>query len=76
MRCDLFHDGALAVVPLLAASLDDPDWLALDEAGDRARVTEVSEAAAAYACPPFLVWFRRSKQPLGRQEPWPRTASR
>ncbi len=32
--------GALAVVPLLAPNLDDPDWLTLEEAGDRARVTE------------------------------------
>ena len=35
--------GALAVVPLLAPNLDDPDWLTLDEAADRAAVTEVSE---------------------------------
>ncbi len=32
---------ALAVIPLLAPNLDDPDWLTLEEAGDRARVTEV-----------------------------------
>jgi len=38
--------GALAVIPLLAPNLDDPDWLTLDEAGDRARVTEVSKAGS------------------------------
>jgi hypothetical protein len=42
--------GALAVIPLLAPSLDDPDWLTLGEAGARARVTEVSEAGSV----PFL----------------------
>ena len=38
--------GALAVVPLLAPNLDDPDWLTLEEAGDRVHVTEVSEAGS------------------------------
>jgi len=57
--------GALAVVPLLAPNLDDPDWLTLDAliqpspprgegrvrgGGARARVTEVSEAGSV----PFL----------------------
>lgn len=42
--------GALAVIPLLAPNLDDPSWLTLEEAGDRARVTEVSEAGSV----PFL----------------------
>ena len=42
--------GALAVIPLLAPNLDDPDWLTLEEAGDRARITEVSEAGSV----PFL----------------------
>ena len=41
---------ALAVIPLLAPNLDDPDWFTLEEAGDRARVTEVSEAGSV----PFL----------------------
>ena len=27
--------GAVAVIPLLAPNLDDPDWLTLEEAGDR-----------------------------------------
>jgi len=42
--------GALGVIPLLAPNLDDPDWLTLEEAGDHARVTEVSEAGSV----PFL----------------------
>ena len=42
--------GTLAVIPLLAPNLDDPDWLTLEEAGARARVTEVSEAGSV----PFL----------------------
>jgi len=42
--------GALAVVPLLAPNLDDPDWLTLEEAGDRARVTEVSEGGSRGWC--------------------------
>jgi formamidopyrimidine-DNA glycosylase len=41
---------ALAVIPLLAPNLDDPDWFTLEEASDRARVTEVSEAGSV----PFL----------------------
>ena len=43
--------GALTVVPLLAPNLDDPDWLTLDEAGDGATVTEVSEDGSV----PFLL---------------------
>lgn len=38
--------GALAVIPLLAPNLDDPNWLTLEEAGARARVAEVSEAGS------------------------------
>ena len=51
--------GALAVIPLLA-NLDDPDWLTLDEAGDRARVTEVSEAGSV----PFLQVANGADRPL------------
>src|SRR5712664_1305047 len=52
--------GALAVVPLLAPNLDDPDWLTLEEAGDRARVTEVSEAGSV----PFLQVANGADRPL------------
>ncbi|HEY7205444.1 MAG TPA: DUF6569 family protein [Methylomirabilota bacterium] len=52
--------GALTVVPLLAPNLDDPDWLTLDEAGDRAAVTEVSEAGSV----PFLKVANGSGRPL------------
>jgi hypothetical protein len=52
--------GALAVVPLLAPSLDDPDWLTLEEAGDRAAVTEVSEDGSV----PFLKVANGSDRPL------------
>jgi hypothetical protein len=51
---------ALAVTPLLAPNLDDPDWLTLDEAGDRARVTEVSEAGSV----PFLRVANGADRPL------------
>ena len=52
--------GALAVVPLLAPNLDDPDWLTLEEAGARARVTEVSEAGSV----PFLTVANGADRPL------------
>ena len=52
--------GALAVIPLLAPNLDDPDWLTLEEAGDRARVTEVSEAGSV----PFLQVANGADRPL------------
>jgi hypothetical protein len=52
--------GALAVIPLLALNLDDPDWLTLDEAGDSARVTEVSEAGGV----PFLKVANGADRPL------------
>ena len=52
--------GALAVIPLLAPHLDDPDWLTLEEAGERARVTEVSEAGSV----PFLKVANGADQPL------------
>jgi hypothetical protein len=52
--------GAVAVVPLLAPNLDDPDWLTLEEAGDRARVTEVNEAGGV----PFLKVANEADQPL------------
>ena len=52
--------GALAVIPLLAPNLDDPDWLTLEEAGDRARVTEVSEAGSV----PFLRVANGADRPL------------
>jgi hypothetical protein len=52
--------GAVAVVPLLAPSLDDPDWLTLDESGERSRVTEVSEAGTV----PFLKVANDADQPL------------
>jgi hypothetical protein len=43
-----------------APDLDDPDWLVLDEAGDRARVTEVSEAGSV----PFLQVANGADRPL------------
>src|SRR5260370_11054240 len=52
--------GALAVIPLLAPNLDDPDWLTLEEAGDPVRVTEVSEAASV----PLLQVANGADQPL------------
>src|SRR5690349_9572930 len=52
--------GALAVIPLLAPNLDDPGWLTLQEAGDRARVTEVSEAGSV----PFLRMANGADRPL------------
>ena len=52
--------GALAVVPLLAPNLDDPDWLTLEDAGDRAHITEVSEAGSV----PFLKVANDADQPL------------
>src|SRR6266446_5851626 len=52
--------GAHAVIPLLAPNLDDPDWLTLEEAGDRARVTEVSEAGSV----PFLQVANGADRPL------------
>jgi len=52
--------GALAVIPLLAPNLDDPDWLTLEEAGARARVTEVSEADSV----PFLQVPNGADRPL------------
>jgi hypothetical protein len=52
--------GGLAVIPLLAPDLDDPDWLTLEEAGDRARVTEVSEAGSV----PFLQVANAADRPL------------
>ena len=52
--------GALAVIPLLAPNLDDPDWFTLEEARDRARVTEVSEAGSV----PFLKVANGADRPL------------
>jgi hypothetical protein len=52
--------GALAVIALLAHGLDDPDWLTLEEAGDRARVTEVSEAGSVS----FLKVVNEADRPL------------
>jgi ARG and Rhodanese-Phosphatase-superfamily-associated Protein domain len=52
--------GALAVIPLLAPNLDDPDWLTLEEVDDNARVTEVSEAGIV----PFLKVANGADQPL------------
>lgn len=51
--------GALAAIPPLAP-LDDPDWFTLDEAGDCARVTEVSETGSV----PFLKLANGADQPL------------
>jgi hypothetical protein len=53
------HD-ARAVIPLLAPNLDDPDWLTLEEAGDRARVTEASEAGSV----PFLKVANGADRPI------------
>ena len=52
--------GALAVIPHLAPNLDDPDWLTLEEAGDRVRVTEVSEDGSV----PFLKVVNEADQPV------------
>ena len=52
--------GALTVVPLLAPVADEPDWLTLAEAGDRVRVTEVSEAGTV----PFLKVANLADRPL------------
>lgn len=52
--------GALTVVPLLAPNLDDPDWLTLDEAGDGATVSEVSEDGSV----PFLKVVNAGDRPL------------
>ena len=66
--------GALAVIPLLAPNLDDPDWLTLEDlispsppwgegrvrGEDRARVTEVSEAGSV----PFLTVANGADRPL------------
>jgi len=52
--------GALTVIPLHAPNLDDPDWLTLEEAADRARVTEVSEAGSV----PFLKVANGADRPL------------
>ena len=52
--------GALAVIPLLAPNLDDPDWITLEEAGDRAHITEVSEAGSV----PFLQVANGADWPL------------
>jgi hypothetical protein len=52
--------GALAVIPLLAPNLDDPDWLTLEEAGEGARITEVSEAGSV----PFLRVANGADEPL------------
>jgi hypothetical protein len=67
--------GALAVIPLLAPNLDDPDWLTLEDLippsprrgegrvrgeADRARVTEVSEAGSV----PFLQVANGADRPL------------
>jgi hypothetical protein len=38
--------GALTLIPILAPLLAEPAWLTLTEAGDRVRVTEVSEAGS------------------------------
>src|SRR5262245_2621412 len=38
--------GALTVVPLLAPLMAEPAWLTLAEAGDRVRITEVSESGS------------------------------
>ena len=52
--------GALALIPLLAPNLDDPDWLTLEDAGDRGRVTEVSEAGSV----PYLKVANGADRPL------------
>ena len=52
--------GALAVIPLLAPNLDEPGWLTLEEAGECARITEVSEAGSV----PFLKVANGADQPL------------
>jgi hypothetical protein len=54
------NHGALAVIPLLAPNLDEPDWLTLEEAGDRARISEVSEAGSV----PFLKVANAADRPL------------
>jgi hypothetical protein len=43
------HAGPLTVVPLLAPSGPEPDWLTLSEAGESVVITEVSDAGAVTA---------------------------
>ena len=40
------HHGALTVIPILAPMQAEPEWLTLAEAGDRVRITEVSEGGS------------------------------
>jgi len=38
--------GALTVIPILAPMQTEPEWLTLAEAGDRVRITEISEGGS------------------------------
>ncbi len=52
--------GALTVIPLLAPLLAEPTWLTLAEAGDRVRLTEMSESGSV----PELTVENRADRPL------------
>ena len=52
--------GALTMIPILAPLLAEPVWLTLAEAGERVRITEVSEAGSV----PNLQVTNTADQPL------------
>lgn len=52
--------GALTMIPILAPLLGEPVWLTLAEAGERVRITEVSEAGSV----PDLEVTNAADQPL------------
>src|SRR3989304_2882108 len=52
--------GALTMIPILAPLLAEPAWLMLAEAGERVRITEVSEAGSV----PTLQVTNTADQPL------------
>ena len=52
--------GALTMIPILAPLLAEPLWLTVAEAGERARITEVSEAGSV----PTLQVTNTADQPL------------
>ena len=40
------HHGGFTVIPILAPMQTEPEWLTLAEAGDRVRITEISEGGS------------------------------
>jgi hypothetical protein len=57
---DPLTHGALTVTPLLAPLMSDPGWLTLAEAGERVRITEVSEGGSV----PYLKAENLADQPV------------